>query len=81
MSDWLTSQEAADLLRITPSELRRLRRLGRFKKGVHYTTPPGMHPRWKRAALMQHLTGGAAKPYRADSFVSREEKVNFGGLT
>lgn len=49
-SDWVTTQQAAQELGVSPEQLRKLRRRGLFKVGYHYrdTSVPGSGlPRWQ----------------------------------
>lgn len=49
--EYLTTAEAAALLRVRPARLGQLRRAGLLRQGVHWTVPPGMGRRWLRSGL------------------------------
>jgi helix-turn-helix protein len=53
--DYLTIRETADLLKVTPKTVRNKMAAGIFRKGIHYFSPPGLAPRFKRSALVAWL--------------------------
>jgi hypothetical protein len=55
--DYLTTFEAADLLRVKPKTLKNMKARGVFREGVHFFRRPGLGPRWKRDALIEWLEG------------------------
>lgn len=55
--EYLTTSEAAALLRVTPKTLRNKVAAGIFVEGQHYFRKPGLGPRWKQAALILWLEG------------------------
>lgn len=57
MTDYLTTAEAAAFLGLSISSLKAKRKSGFFELGTHYFRPPGMHPRWSRAALEAWIRG------------------------
>ncbi len=65
MTDLLTIREAAAYLRIAPETLRNKMSTGIFRVGTHYVRPPGLGPRFKRAALERWLAGGGAAPIKS----------------
>lgn len=56
-SQYLTVDEAAELLRLAPDTVRVKIRNGDFIRGTHYFTPRGMRVRFKRVALIKWLEG------------------------
>lgn len=59
MGEYLTSSEAAEMLRIKAKTLNNMKARGLFAEGVHFFRRPGLGPRWKRDALVQWLEGEA----------------------
>lgn len=57
MTRYLTIAEAAEILRIDKRTLANKISAGVFKEGVHYFRPPGMHVRFKAAALEAWIEG------------------------
>ena len=55
--EYLTTSEAAALLRVTPKTLRNKVAAGIFVEGRHYFRKRGLGPRWKRATLVLWLEG------------------------
>jgi len=56
-SEYMTTQEAGELLRLSPKSLRNKIALGIFREGVHYHTRRGIGLRWLRSALVAWLSG------------------------
>lgn len=54
-SEYLTTAEAAALLRVKPRTLRNKVVAGVFREGKHFYRKAGLGPRWKRAALISWL--------------------------
>jgi len=65
MGEYLTSSEAAEMLRVKPKTLNNMKARGVFSEGVHFFRRPGLGPRWKRDALVRWLEGSATA---ADAF-------------
>ena len=61
MREYLTIHEAAIVLRIAPRTLRNKMARGGFREGEHYFRPPGLGPRFKRAALHEWVEGRASR--------------------
>lgn len=57
MVDYLTTFEAAELLRVKSKTLKNMKARGVFREGVHFFRRPGLGPRWKRDALIEWLEG------------------------
>lgn len=57
MGEYLTSSEAAEMLRIKAKTLNNMKARGLFSEGVHFFRRPGLGPRWKRDALVYWLEG------------------------
>lgn len=57
MCEYLTSSEAAEILRIKAKTLNNMKARGLFTEGVHFFRRRGLGPRWKRDALVQWLEG------------------------
>lgn len=55
MGDWLTTAEAAELVRLSPQRLREMARAGRFSGIV---SKPSGRLLWKRAALEEWISRG-----------------------
>ena len=55
MVEYLTTSEAAELLRIKPKTLNNMKSRGVFSEGRHFFRRPGLGPRWKRSALIEWL--------------------------
>ena len=64
MSDYLTIDEAAELLRLSPVTVREKMRKGDFCLGIHYFRPRRLKPRFKRSALIEFIENG---PVKSDS--------------
>lgn len=65
MTPYLTIAEAAELLRIEESTLRKKMALREFREGVHFFRRRGMRPLFKQAALIAYIEGAdvrAAEP-------------------
>jgi hypothetical protein len=59
MGEYLTSSEAAEMLRIKAKTLNNMKARGLFAEGVHFFRRRGLGPRWKRDALVHWLEGEA----------------------
>ncbi len=57
--EYLTTTEAAELLRIKRKSLTNMKGKGVFREGVHFFRRPGLGPRWKRDALVHWLEDSA----------------------
>ncbi len=57
MIEYLTTFEAAELLRVKSKTLKNMKARGVFREGVHFFRRPGLGPRWKRGALIDWLEG------------------------
>jgi hypothetical protein len=57
MEDYLTTAEAARLLRYAAKTLRNKIAAGIFREGVHFVQNRGSQKRWKRSALVAWLEG------------------------
>ena len=57
MIEYLTTFEAAELLRVRPKTLKNMKARGVFREGVHFFWRPGLGPRWRRDALIEWLEG------------------------
>jgi len=55
VDEYLKISEAAALLKIAPRTLRNKMAAGFFQRGVHYFSPPGLGPRFKRSAVVAWL--------------------------
>ena len=55
MVEYLTTLEAAELLRVKSKTLKNMKSRGVFREGVHFFRRPGLGPRWKRDALIGWL--------------------------
>lgn len=55
MVEYLTTSEAAELLRVKAKTLNNMKARGVFSEGVHFFRRPGLGPRWKRDALIEWL--------------------------
>jgi hypothetical protein len=55
--EYLTTLEAAELLRVKSKTLKNMKARGIFREGVHFFRRPGLGPRWKRDALIEWLEG------------------------
>jgi hypothetical protein len=55
--EYLTTTEAAKLLRVKPKTLNNMKARGVFSEGVHFFRRQGLGPRWKRDALPEWLEG------------------------
>lgn len=53
--EYLTTAEAAELLRLKPKTLRNKVLAGVFREGHHFYRKAGLGPRWKREALVLWL--------------------------
>ena len=60
MVEYLTTLEAAELLRVKSKTLKNMKASGVFREGVHFFRRPGLGPRWKRDALIEWLEGNHA---------------------
>ena len=56
-SDYMTTREAGEFLRLSPKSLRNKIALGIFREGVHYHTRRGIGLRWIHSALVAWLAG------------------------
>lgn len=65
MIEYLTTFEAAELLRVKAKTLKNMKARGVFREGVHLFRRPGLGPRWKRVALIEWLEGNHR---RAEAF-------------
>ena len=81
MSDYLTVEEAAELLRLSARTVREKMRRGDFRLGVHYFRPARFRPRFKRSALIELIEGGGGKDERKDTGISipMRRGYNLGG--
>ena len=72
---YLNPKNAAAFLDMSTSRLRTLQREGVLIEGVHYFQPPGLRPRFSKAALSEWLES-SGKPAPAENFtdVLRELK-------
>ena len=57
MVEYLTTFEAAELLRVKSKTLKNMKARGVFREGVHFFRRAGLGPRWKRDALIEWLEG------------------------
>jgi hypothetical protein len=55
--EYLTTAEAAALLRLKPKTLRNKVAAGVFREGVHFFRKCGLGPRWKKESLVEWLEG------------------------
>jgi len=55
MAEYLTTSEAAELLRLKSKTLNNMKARGVFVEGVHFFRRPGLEPRWKRESLIEWL--------------------------
>jgi len=55
--EYLTTFEAAELLRVKSKTLRNMKARGVFREGLHFFRRQGLGPRWKRGALIEWLEG------------------------
>ncbi len=55
MVEYLTTSEAAELLRVKAKTLSNMKARGVFSEGVHFFRRAGLGPRWKRDALIEWL--------------------------
>jgi hypothetical protein len=53
--EYLTTLEAAELLRVKSKTLKNMKARGVFREGVHFFRRPGLGPRWKHDALVEWL--------------------------
>ncbi len=56
-SEYMTTREAGEFLRLSPKSLRNKIALGIFREGVHYHTRRGIGLRWIHSALVAWLAG------------------------
>ncbi len=56
-SEYMTTREAGEFLRLSPKSLRNKIALGIFREGIHYHTRRGIGLRWLHAALVSWLEG------------------------
>lgn len=74
--EWLTREEAADLLGMTEDAVRGLERHGHLQLGVHYFKPTPRILRYRRSALERWLTSPARpEPEQQQVEVTEEELV------
>ena len=57
IEEYLTTTEAARLLRYAAKTLRNKIASGTFLEGVHFVQNPGCQKRWRRSALVAWLEG------------------------
>ena len=57
MVEYLTTFEAAELLRVKSKTLKNMKARGVFREGLSFFRRPGLGPRWKRDALIEWLEG------------------------
>jgi len=62
VGEYLTSSEAAEMLRVKPKTLNNMKARGVFSEGVHFFRRRGLGPRWKRDALVRSLEGSDPAP-------------------
>jgi len=62
VGEYLTSSEAAEMLRVKPKTLNNMKARGVFSEGVHFFRRRGLGPRWKRDALVRWLEGSDRAP-------------------
>ena len=62
MEEYLRIAEAAALLRISPRTLRNKMSAGVLRLGVHYFSPPGLGPRFKRSAIVSWIEQAQRAP-------------------
>lgn len=62
LGDFLSREEAAQLLRRAPATIDNLRKSNRWRRGVHWFKPPGSRPLYSRKALETWARGGAPAP-------------------
>ena len=56
-TEYMTTREAGEFLRLSPKSLRNKIALGIFREGVHYHTRRGIGLRWIHSALVAWLAG------------------------
>ena len=56
-SEYMTTREAGEFLRLSPKSLRNKIALGIFREGIHYHTRRGIGLRWIHSALVSWLEG------------------------
>jgi hypothetical protein len=56
-SEYMTTREAGELLRLSPKSLRNKIAAGIFREGVHFHTRRGIGLRWIQSALISWLEG------------------------
>jgi hypothetical protein len=59
---YLTTFEAAELLRVKSKTLNNMKARGVFSEGVHFFRRAGLGPRWKREALVEWLERSDQSP-------------------
>jgi excisionase family DNA binding protein len=59
--EYLTTAEAAKLLRLSVKTLRNKVTKGMFRQGEHFFRRPGLGPRWSREALVEWVEGKASR--------------------
>jgi hypothetical protein len=57
--EYLTINELAARLKLSPKTIRNKMASGVFRKGVHYFSPKGLRPRFKWSAVRAWLEGGS----------------------
>lgn len=53
--EYLTTQEVATRLKLSPKSIRNKMSQGIFREGVHYFRPKGMAPRFKWSAIQAYI--------------------------
>lgn len=58
MEEYLTIPELAAWLKLSPKTVKNKMARGIFRRGIHYFSPKGIGPRFKRSAVEAWLEGG-----------------------
>ena len=60
--EYLTIEEVADSLSVTPKTIKNKMAKGVFKLGIHYFRPPGLGPRFKWTAIVEWMEQPQEQP-------------------
>jgi len=66
VEEYITTKEAAKLLRLDPKTVTNKKALGIFKEGVHYVKRKGLGTRYKSTALVAWMEGKEEQPTQDD---------------
>ena len=77
--EYLTIQELAQRLKLSPKTIRNKMTTGILKGGVHYFSPPGLAPRFKWSAIVAWMEGPSALQEMTARVQARTE-VEAGGI-